>query len=111
MSLLDSGEFPYLSTMTQASEIGDADERFESGLSMSWTASRPGSRRPPRRPPRRTDRARIGGCPHSPAPDSTCRYGSSSARSSAKARPPADLGGGDRRYAESVVVMWWRSAV
>ncbi|MEU9086106.1 TetR/AcrR family transcriptional regulator [Streptomyces sp. NPDC048357] len=34
MSLLDTGEFPYLSKMTQASEIGEADERFESGLSM-----------------------------------------------------------------------------
>ncbi|MFD9908755.1 TetR/AcrR family transcriptional regulator [Streptomyces sp. NPDC059063] len=34
MSLLATGEFPYLSKMTQAFEIGDADQQFESGLSM-----------------------------------------------------------------------------
>ncbi|MFD9366717.1 TetR/AcrR family transcriptional regulator [Streptomyces sp. NPDC060020] len=53
MSLLDTGEFPYLSKMTRTSEIGDADERFESGLSMildgiearfAKTAERNGSR-------------------------------------------------------------------
>lgn len=34
MSLLATGEFPYLGKMMQATEIGDADERFENGLSM-----------------------------------------------------------------------------
>jgi AcrR family transcriptional regulator len=33
-SLLATGEFPYLSQMVQASEISEADERFEKGLAI-----------------------------------------------------------------------------
>ncbi len=33
-SLLATGEFPYLSKMIQASEIGEGDERFENGLAI-----------------------------------------------------------------------------
>lgn len=34
LSLLETGQFPYLSKMTQAAEIAEADERFETGLSI-----------------------------------------------------------------------------
>ncbi|GGM06158.1 MULTISPECIES: TetR/AcrR family transcriptional regulator [Micromonospora] len=34
VSLLATGEFPYLSRMTEAAEIADADEQFETGLSI-----------------------------------------------------------------------------
>jgi hypothetical protein len=34
VSLLATGEFPYLSKMTEAAEIGEADEQFETGLAI-----------------------------------------------------------------------------
>src|SRR5262249_27449155 len=34
LSLLATGEFPYLSKMTEAAEIAEADEQFETGLAI-----------------------------------------------------------------------------
>ena len=54
-SLLETGEFPHLSQMVQASEIGEADERFTNGLEIildgiearfPTAAGTDGSRRP-----------------------------------------------------------------